>query len=176
MASSPTIDPDRRYLSIVAEVPAAVSARLVSWRASQGLVGPAADSCHITILISEDAGGDPLRSIEQVVASIGPVQVGLGPAATFEPVTPVTYLPVVAGADRLTLIHAACQKAVGESVSPFPYEPHLTLANHAPAPALAVSLRDFATLPPALARFTIDQLTVYRYHSGSWQQLGTVNL
>ena len=176
MASSPTIDPDRKYLSIVAEVPAAVSARLVSWRASQGLVGPAADSCHITILISEDAGGDPLRSIEQVVASIGPAQVGLGPAATFEPVTPVTYLPVVAGADRLTLIHATCQRAVGESVSPFPYEPHLTLANHAPAPALAASLQDFASLPSELSNFTIDQLTVYRYHSGSWQQLGTVNL
>lgn len=153
-----------------------LSARLVSWRASQGLVGPVAESCHITILISEDAGGDPLRSIEQVVAGIGPVQVDLGPAATFEPVTPVTYLPVVAGADRLTLIHVACQKAVGESVSPFPYEPHLTLANHAPAPALAASLRDFATLPPALARFTVNRLTVYRFSAGSWQQLGTVNL
>lgn len=149
---------------------------LVSWRASQGLVGPAAQSCHITILISEDAGGDPLRSIEQVVAGIGPVQVDLGPAATFEPVTPVTYLPVIAGADRLTLIHAACQKAVGESVSPFPYEPHLTLANHAPAPALAASLHDFATLPPALARFTVNRLTVYRFSAGSWQQLGTVRL
>lgn len=140
------------------------------------MVGPVAESCHITILISEDAGGDPRRSIEQVVASIGPVQVGLGPAATFEPVTPVTYLPVVAGADRLTLIHATCQRAVGESVSPFPYEPHLTLANHAPAPTLAASLQDFASLPPELSNFTIDQLTVYRYHSGSWQQLGTVNL
>ncbi|WP_237209611.1 2'-5' RNA ligase family protein [Rothia nasimurium] len=176
MASSPTIDPDRRYLSIVAEVPAVVSARLVSWRASQGLVGPVAESCHITILISEDAGGAPLRSIEQAVTGIGPVQVDLGPAATFEPVTPVTYLPVVAGADRLTLIHAACQKAVGESVSPFPYEPHLTLANHAPAPALAASLRDFATLPPALAHFTVNRLTVYRFSAGSWQQLGTVRL
>ena len=153
-----------------------VSERLVSWRASQGIVGPVAESCHITILISEDAGGDPLRSIEQAVTGIGPVQVGLGPAATFEPVTPVTYLPVVAGADKFTLIHAACQKAVGESVSPFPYEPHLTLANHAPAPALAASLRNFATLPPALARFTVNRLTVYRFSAGSWQQLGTVNL
>lgn len=153
-----------------------VSERLVSWRASQGIVGPVAESCHITILISEDAGGAPLRSIEQAVTGIGPVQVGLGPAATFEPVTPVTYLPLVAGADRLTLIHAACQKAAGESVSPFPYEPHLTLANHAPAPALAASLHDFASLPPDLARFTVNRLTVYRFSAGSWQQLGTVNL
>lgn len=176
MISSPTIDPDRRYLSIVAGVPAVVAERLVAWRAGQGLVGPAAESCHITVLISEDAGGNPLNSLEQAVTGLGPVQVGLGPVASFEPVTPVTYLPIVAGADRLTLIHAACQRAVGESVSPFPYEPHLTLANHAPAPALAASLQDFASLPPELSNFTIDQLTVYRYHSGSWQQLGTVNL
>ncbi|MGV3149121.1 2'-5' RNA ligase family protein [Rothia sp. 11273D007AR] len=176
MASSPTIDPDRRYLSIVAEVPAAVAEYLVSWRASQGLVGPAAQSCHITILISEDAGGDPLGAIEQAVMGLDPVQVSLGAATSFEPVTPVTYLPVTTGADGLTLLHAACQQAVGESVSPFPYEPHLTLANHAPAPALAASLRDFATLPPALAHFTVNRLTVYRFSAGSWQQLGTVNL
>lgn len=176
MVSSPTIDPDRSYLSVVAEVPAALAERLVSWRASQGIVGPVAESCHITILISEDAGGDPLGALEQAVTGIGPVQVSLGPAATFEPVTPVTYLPVVAGADRLTLIHAACQRAVGDSVSPFPYEPHLTLANHAPAPALAASLRDFASLPADLATFSISQLSVYRFRAGSWQQLGTANL
>lgn len=148
---------------------------LVSWRASQGLMGPAAQSCHITILISEDAGGDPLGAIEQAVIGLNPVQVSLGAATSFEPVTSVTYLPVTTGADRLTLIHAACQKAVGESVSPFPYEPHLTLANHAPEPALAASLRDFAALPPGLARFAVNQLTVYRFRSGS-QQLGTVDL
>ncbi|WP_237224078.1 2'-5' RNA ligase family protein [Rothia nasisuis] len=176
MISSPTIDPDRRYLSIVAGVPAVVAERLVAWRAGQGLVGPAAESCHITVLISEDAGGNPLNALRRAVAGLGPVQVGLGPVASFEPVTPVTYLPVVVGSDRLNLIHTACQKAVGESVSPFPYEPHLTLANHAPVPALEASLRDFAALPAELARFTLTDLTVYRFREGSWQELGKVRL
>lgn len=173
MVSSPTIDPDRRYLSVVAEVPAALAEHILAWRASQGL---AAESCHITLLISQDTSADPLGALEQALLGLDPVQVSLGPAATFEPVTPVTYLPVVAGADRLTLIHAACQRAVGESVSPFPYEPHLTLANHAPAPALAASLRDFASLPADLATFSISQLSVYRFRAGSWQLLGTVCL
>ncbi|WP_421084442.1 2'-5' RNA ligase family protein [Rothia nasimurium] len=176
MASSPTIDPDRRYLSIVAAVPAALADCLVAWRAAHGLLGPEAESCHITVLISEDAGDDSLALLEDALAGVGPVPVGLGAAATFEPVTPVTYLPVVSGGEQLALIHSACQKAVGESVSPFPYEPHLTLANHAPAATLAESLQDFASLPLDLATFTIDRLAVYRFSAGSWQLLGTVDL
>ncbi|WP_237204432.1 2'-5' RNA ligase family protein [Rothia nasimurium] len=150
---------------------------LVAWRARQGLTGPAAESCHITVLMCEDAGAhEPLETLGRVLAGWGPVEVELGGAETFEPVTPVTYLPVVAGADQLQNIHRTCQQAVGESASPFPYTPHLTLANHAPSPALAASLRDFATLPPELERFTVGQLTVYRYSSGSWQELGTIDL
>ncbi|MDY6051566.1 MAG: 2'-5' RNA ligase family protein [Rothia sp. (in: high G+C Gram-positive bacteria)] len=176
MFSSPTIDPHRRYLSLVAGVPAALAERLTCWRAGQGLVGPAAESCHITVLISEDAGGNPLGSLQQAVAGLGPVQVHLGPALTFEPVTPVTYLPLVEGEEQLTLLRGVCQQVVGESVSPFPYKPHLTLANHAPAPVLAASLHDFANLPSELARFSVTQLMVYRYSLGQWQKLGIVDL
>lgn len=176
-ASSPTLLPGASYLSVLAEVPGSLAERVVGWRAEHGLVGLAAKTCHITVFIGADRGGENLLEVltDQLVG-LKPFEVRLGSPLSFEPVTPVTYLPVVGGAGQLALAHDLCAEVVGPSASPFPYEPHVTLAHQNDPAVLRASVADFSHLPHEVTRFAVDRLGVHRFAEGTWQSVGTVSL
>lgn len=177
MSVSPTLVPGASYLSILAEVPASLTERVVGWRVGHGLEGPAVETCHITVLIGADRGGEGLLPVlSDKLACLGSFEVALGAPLSFAPLSPVTYLPVVVGRDYLNRAHALCAEVVGPSVSPFPYEPHLTLAHQPDSAILRASLDDFSCLPDALTRFRVERLGVHRFAEGVWQAVGTVNL
>lgn len=176
MSSSPTLIPGASYLSVLAEVPGSLVERLVGWRVGQGLIGPWVKACHITVFLGADTGEDFLPGLSEKIARLSPFEVVLGSPLSFEPVTPVTYLPVVVGAERLVQAHSLCAEVVGRSVSPFPYEPHVTLVHQSDPVVLEASLVDFAGLPDELTRFEVERLSVHRFTEGIWQALGTMRL
>lgn len=177
MTDSPTLRETRGYLSVLAQVPEELAARIISWRLAHGATGEVAQSCHITVLITRSEQGESsLERLRQELAGYGAISLELGEPATFEPVAPVTYLPLTRGATRFEGLHAECAALLGSSVSPFPYEPHLTLANGLGEGALALSQADFTRLPAHLRSFTVENLALYRYEEGSWEHLGDVDL
>ncbi|MFW0170372.1 2'-5' RNA ligase family protein [Rothia sp. CCM 9417] len=177
MSASPTLVPGASYLSVLAEVPGSLAERVVGWRAERGLVGPAVETCHITVLIGADQSGESLLEVlAGRLACLKPFEVTLGSPLSFEPVTPVTYLPVVGGAWQLARAHTLCTEVVGPSVSPFPYEPHVTLAHQNDPAILRASIADFSDLPHELTRFAVSRLGVYRFVEGGWEALGIVSL
>ncbi|ORC15384.1 hypothetical protein A7979_06455 [Rothia nasimurium] len=177
MTVSPTLQASRGYLSILAQVPAELAERIVTWRLAHGATGEAARSCHITVLITRNERGDEaLRQLRTDLSGHGAISLELGTPASFEPVAPVTYLPLTRGAACFEHIHTECAALVGESASPFPYEPHLTLANGLGEGARALSLADFAQLPVHLRSFSVERLEVYRYERENWEHLGNIDL
>lgn len=177
MAVSPTLLPGGGYLSIIARVPPPLAERIVRWRREYGMVGAVAESCHITLLIAQDAAEEgKLGQLEAALAGHGAVEVVLGEPESFQPASPVTYLPLVRGADCFRYLHRRCVELLGKSESPFPYEPHLTLAHGLEEAALARSLRDFAGLDAQLTGFRIEQLQAYRYTGETWQHLADITL
>lgn len=177
MPVSPTLIPGASYLSVLAEVPGSLAERVVGWRAERGLRGSAAKTCHITVLIGADRGGENvLEVLADKLVCLKPFEVTLGAPLSFEPFTPVTYLPVVGGAEQLIQAHALCAEVVGPSVSPFPYEPHVTLAHQDNQAVLSASVADFSHLPDELTRFTVDRLSVHRYAEGIWRAVGAMSL
>lgn len=189
MTSSPTLAPGSSYYSVVAEVPTALAERVLAWRSAHRLVDAGARSCHITVLITQcdslndsqpdfqpESQRDPVSGLSAALAGFGVIRVRLGLPETFEPVSPVTYLPLLQGAEQLGQLHWVCQQVVGASASPFAYVPHLTLAHSNSQGLLAASQRDFADLEPALTDFELRELKISRYSDGSWQELGAIPL
>lgn len=176
MTASPTLRQDSSYLSVLAQVPAALQKRVVDWRLAQGVTpSPAQLSCHLTVLIAPDSP-QPLPALARALAGQTGVEVELGEPASFAPVTPVSYLPLTRGGEGLETLHQLAAAALGGSASPFPYAPHLTLANHLPQQQLEASLKDFRGLDPELTRFRVDLLKVYRYRAENWEHLGDLGL
>ncbi|MDO4897744.1 MAG: 2'-5' RNA ligase family protein [Rothia sp. (in: high G+C Gram-positive bacteria)] len=176
-SASPTLRENRSYLSLIARVPAALAEHIVSWRLAQGASGQVVSSIHITVLIAhEEDGGCALTRLRQEFAGHGAIEVQLGEPASFEPVAPVTYLPLGEGAACFSEVHQRSIELVGPSASPFDYTPHLTLAHGLGDAARAASLEYFQQLPEGLDRFEVTELAVYRFTEGSWEHLGDVPL
>ena len=165
---SPTLVGSARYLSVLAPVPDALGERIASWRARH--TPDQRHHAHITVHVCREPAhlAARLEIMRQRLADHGPVAVKLGEPASFEPESPVTYLPVTHGAQRLTWLNQLSAQVLGPSASPFPFIPHLTLGMRLPAPALAESLRHFAQIPEELDHFEVDQLLVSEYESGQW--------
>lgn len=176
MSVSPTLLEGASYLSVLAELPSSLVERIVSWRAQHGLTGHWVGSCHITVLIGPDPGQNPLARLSDRLAQLDSFVVTLGSPSSFEPVTSVSYLPVVGGLEEFLASHSLCAEVVGQSVSPFPYIPHVTLVNQSDSALLQASLVDFSDLPKELTCFQVQRLGVYRFAGGSWRKLGSIEL
>jgi 2'-5' RNA ligase len=169
---SPTLGSGRRYLSVVLEVPRALRGRVVARRG--GAEGTAA---HITVFITERAGGEPgeaelLERVSRACAGVPGGEVELRGTGSFRPVSDVVFLRVGEGAEMLTELHRRCAGMLPDA-SPFPYHPHFTLAQGLSGPELeraAAELADFQE------RFEARALGVYGGDLTGWRRLGEVRL
>ena len=88
---------------------------------------------HITLLpprrlqISEERAAALIAAIAERSATI-PVILADKPE-TFLPISPTIYLPVAGGAERLCDLHAALNSGGLLAAEPWPYVPHVTVAN-----------------------------------------------
>lgn len=117
------------------------------------LVPGCSPHAHVSVLPPRPLSESPAQAIEQtrqVVAAFPPFDVELGEIEVF-PVTDVIYIRVESGAEQLRQMHKALNRGALGYAEPFPYHPHITLAQElAPGrmqPLLEIASRRWREFP-----------------------------
>lgn len=126
---------------------------------------------HVTLLpptrVHDEQFVDVVLHLESVARDVAPFRIALRGAATFRPVTPTVYAPLVDG-------HDACEGLAGRVRSgplqrnlPLPYHPHVTVAYEVPDAVLDAAM---AALVDFDAAFEADAFRLYEADpAGVWQ-------
>ncbi|GAA1354212.1 2'-5' RNA ligase family protein [Falsarthrobacter nasiphocae] len=102
---------------------------------------------------------DVERHVRAVAARHEPFRVELGPAQTFLPVSPVTYLSVTRGQDALQDLAEEMRSGPLAFEPAFPFVPHVTLLH----PGTETQLRDLAAAHSDFAdAFTVTSIGLYQ--------------
>jgi len=142
------------------------------------LIGP-----HVTVLPPRPlplSRKQVLEAVRRVAERTSPFPLTLGRVETFRPVKPVVFVGFRRGTGDLERLHRRLSRAPLCAAEPFPYVPHLTLAQELDddrlREALALSRKVFASstdLEPWLA----DSLMVVEQHTASrWITLDPLSL
>jgi 2'-5' RNA ligase len=120
---------------------------------------------HLTILPPRPIQGavaDAVRGLAQGLQEFSPVYVELGDVQTFGE-SRVVYVSVTAGHAELEHMHDALNTGAVAFEEPFPYHPHITLAQDVSSEAIESVLeraRDFWNKWPHPRGFAVEDLTV----------------
>ena len=120
---------------------------------------PVADEAHLAAVIEHLRGQ---------AAAIAPFDLVLAGAGTFRPVSPVVFVPIVAGEEQVRAIEAAVRRGPLDRPLQFPYHPHVTVAH-----ALEEGWLDEAeeAMAPYRAAFEVRCLALFVQGSdGVWRQ------
>jgi 2'-5' RNA ligase len=121
---------------------------------------------HVTLVppvnVRDDALDDALAVLRSAAASVGgPLELTLGPAATFHPATPVLYLEVGGETDRLQQLRDAVFVAPLARRLTWPFVPHVTLAEDQSPARLDAGV---AALAGYLAAVRIERVHLLEEH------------
>lgn len=120
---------------------------------------------HLTVLPPRPIQGskeNAVRGLSQGLQEFGPVHVELGDVEMFAE-SRVVYIAVNAGHVELERMHDALNTAAVAFEEPFPYHPHITLAQDIPAESLLSVLqhaRDVWNRWPHSRSFLVEDLTI----------------
>jgi 2'-5' RNA ligase len=105
---------------------------------------------HLTLVppvnVSDGALLDAHEVLRQAAKATRPLDLRLGPAATFAPVTPVVYLPVAGDVDALHALRGRVFRPPLDRALTHPFVPHVTLADDMDPdriPAAVAALADY---------------------------------
>jgi 2'-5' RNA ligase len=105
---------------------------------------------------------DALPEIEEhlrtVAATFEPFDVRLRGSATFLPVSPVVFVPLVVGIAECEQLYRAVRSGPLERSVAYPFHPHVTVAHNLPAEALH---RAYQELSSYEAQFRVWGLTLF---------------
>jgi 2'-5' RNA ligase len=146
------------------------------------LVPECVAKAHVTVLPPRPLKSSPeeaWQEIQQCLHDFQPFRVELGDIALF-PGFQAVYLSITTGYQELERMHAALNTGSLAHEEPFPYHPHLTLAQELPPQELAAAMelaagrwREF----PHPRRFTVEKLTfVQNTLENRWTDLAAVDL
>ncbi|WFE30735.1 2'-5' RNA ligase family protein [Solwaraspora sp. WMMD791] len=164
--------PGQLRIGVAIDIPQPWGELLTRRRAEAG--DPAAEyvPAHITLLGPTDIVEHQLAQVEAhlsaVAAAHPPYPLHLRGTGTFRPITDVVFVAVAAGISECELL-AAEIGSVDELTrnSPFPYHPHVTVAQNVPADALDKVYDDLAGFE---AQFDVDGFTLFSHSGeGRWQ-------
>lgn len=131
---------------------------------------------HITLLPPTLVPRDGLREItahvEQVVRRTEPFELRAAGARTFRPVSPVVYLDVVTGAERVDALQRSLRHRDGPLAGDlrFPFHAHITLAHVADDAVLDAAASAGSTID---ATFVVEQVHIHLLQPDStWRLLG----
>lgn len=137
---------------------------------------------HVTILPPRPIDLNIDESIRQIKAEgedISPFTVSLGSVETF-PKSNVVYLNIRKGVHELHALHENLNSGQLEYDGPFPYHPHITLAQdltREEAESLAKIARERWASYDGPREFSVDELSFVRsFRAGCWQDLAYVDL
>jgi 2'-5' RNA ligase len=126
---------------------------------------------HVTLFPPIDIAYQQLSEIdkhlENVASDMWPFRVQLRGAATFRPVSPVVFLPLVEGISGCERIEKTIRSGPLAKRRKFPFHPHVTLAHELTEEVLDQAFAEFADFQ---AIFVADRFSLYQQDAdGSWQ-------
>lgn len=160
-----------RDFGVAIGIPEPYAGELQAWRERFGDPSARAIPPHVTLLpptrvASAALGGveDHLRRVARAAASF---DIHLRGSATFRPVSPVVFVPLVAGIAPCERLEAAVRRGPLARDVRFPYHPHVTVVQDVADEALGLA---FAALASYEARFRAWGFSLFeKGRDGVWR-------
>ena len=153
---------ETRLVGVAIGIPEPFNRELQGWRDRLGDPNASRIVPHVTLLPPTDVGPDRLAEIEEhlrlVAVDEQPFPIMLRGSATFLPVSPVVFVPLVQGIADCERLEAKVRSGPLAREVRFPYHPHVTVAHDLPADALD---RAFAALADYEAGFDVRGFTLF---------------
>lgn len=130
----------RRNIGVAFGLPEPYNRELQGWRDRLGDPNAHRIVPHVTLLPPTEVPSELLPDIEEhlrkVAADEEPFDIQLRGSATFLPVSPVVFVPLVIGIADCERIEAKVRSGPLQRELKFPYHPHVTVAHDLPPEAL----------------------------------------
>jgi 2'-5' RNA ligase len=161
----------RRDFGVAIGLPEPFTSELQDWRQHLGDPNAAGIPPHVTLLPPTALREQALVQVEEhlraVAAREQPFEMVLRGSATFRPVSPVVFVPVVKGLADCERLEAQVRSGPLAREVKFPYHPHVTVAHDLPEEALD---RAFDGLSGYSATFTVWGFTLFEQdREGVWR-------
>jgi 2'-5' RNA ligase len=152
----------RRNIGVAFGIPEPYNRELQGWRDRLGDPNARRIVPHVTLLAPSEVLTENLSDIEEhlraVAANEEPFEIRLRGSASFLPVSPVVFVPLVQGIAGCERIEAKVRSGVLQREIRFPYHPHVTVAHDLPPDALE---RAFKALVDYEAAFDVRGFTLF---------------
>jgi 2'-5' RNA ligase len=162
---------DRRSIGVAIGIPEPYNRELQEWRERLGDPNAARIVPHVTLLPPTEVDSQALPAVEEhlraVAAGEEEFQIRLRGSATFLPVSPVVFVPLVQGIAECEKLEAQVRSGPLEREIRFPYHPHVTVAHDLPEEALE---RAFAAVADYEADFAVRGFSLFEQGAdGTWR-------
>jgi 2'-5' RNA ligase len=152
----------RRDFGVAIGLPEPIHSELTGWRERLGDPNAADIPPHITLLpptaLSEQALPEVEEHLRQVAAGEEPFDVHLRGSATFRPVSPVVFVPLVLGISGCERVERKVRSGPLDRELSFPYHPHVTVAHDVGEELLDQAFVELASFD---ARFRVWGFTLF---------------
>ncbi len=160
-----------RDFGVAFGIPEPYTSELQGWRERLGDPNAAGIPPHVTLLPPTNLKDSALEQVEehlrQVAASERPFRMHLRGSATFRPVSPVVFVPLVQGIADCERVEAKVRSGPLTRSLSFPYHPHVTVAHDLAEDALD---RAFTSLKDYEAVFDVWGFTLFEQdREGVWR-------
>ena len=163
-----------RTIGVAISIPAPYGEQLRAARASFG--DPLATSVptHVTLLpptvLSREQDDEVDEHLRKVAEATSSFAIHLRGTATFRPVSPVVFVPLVQGIGECEALEQSVRSGPLSRDLQFYYHPHVTVAHHLSVAALD---RASAELADFECRFTVDGFHLYEHGADEvWRTQG----
>src|SRR3954447_20281279 len=134
------LDPASRNIGVAIGIPEPYNRELQGWRDRLGDPNAKRIVPHVTLLPPTEVASDALPEIEEhlrlVAAEETSFTIRLRGSATFLPVSPVVFVPLVQGIAGCERLEVKVRSGPLHRELRFPYHPHVTVAHDLPDEAL----------------------------------------
>lgn len=168
----------RRDIGVAIAVPEPWAAQLRALRESFGDGSANGIPPHVTLLPPTSLPAERVEEVEsylgEVACTAAPFDIELAGSATFRPVSPVVFVPLVAGIGPCELLESRVRSGPLAREVMFPYHPHVTVAHGVDDPVLDAA---YAALRDYRAGFRVTGFTCFeRIGDDAWRAYRTFPL
>jgi 2'-5' RNA ligase len=141
-AASPVVEDDNspRHIGVAVNIPEPFGSELQSWRERLGDPNALRIVPHVTLLPPTPVANESLDDIEEhlrlVATQVRSFQLRLRGSATFLPVSPVVFVPLVQGIAECEQLEVKVRSGPLARDVIYTYHPHVTVAHDLPDDAL----------------------------------------
>jgi 2'-5' RNA ligase len=166
-------DDRSRSIGVAVGLPEPFNTELQTWRERLGDPNAERIPPHLTLLPPTFVPADALEEIEEhlrlVAAAEQAFDMRLRGSATFRPVSPVVFVPLVQGISECERLQAAVRAGPLTRELRFPYHPHVTVAHDLPPDDLD---RAFEAVASYEAEFLVHGFSLFEQDAdGTWRPL-----